>query len=75
MLMFYDIVLSWTRQWKAFKIVKILSKGTRLWIWIEGHYMCEERGDTIRAMGDENELSDCCKGAMLETKKLQWIRF
>lgn len=37
--------------------------------------MCEERGDTIRAMGDENELSDCCKGAMLETKKLQWIRF
>lgn len=41
----------------------------------EGHHVCEERGDTIRAMGDENELSDCCKGAMLETKKLQWIRF
>lgn len=25
MLMFYDIVLSWTRQWKALEIVKILN--------------------------------------------------
>ena len=36
--------------------------------------MCEERGDTIRAMGDENELSARCKGAMLDTKKLLWTK-
>jgi hypothetical protein len=36
--------------------------------------MCSERGDTIRAADDENELSDCmkdgCKGAVLRTGSL-----